>query len=382
MKFINVFLILGGTCIGLLMAELILRLVVPADLLLPHSQEIFATKDRVSIYNNINGEPNYSPKLDSVIIHTKNKLGLRGPNLTGSSNELVKILCIGGSTTECQYLTDGKDWPALLSGKLDSTYPNKYWLNNAGVDGHSTFGHIKVLETVVDSIKPTFIFFLVGCNDIGRYDLSNYDINQPASARFYLRFPVFLSEHSYIFKLLEKVHYEVFQRRLRKKYNIQHQTINLLTSGPLKTDPADSAATMEEHRRKYIPPYGARLQKIIDLCNEKNIRPIFITQPTLVGALKDPTTGVNLNTIYFSENLDGASYWQLLELYNDETRDIARKNNIPIIDLAHEMPKDSKFYYDFIHYTNEGARIVAQIIFNETETHKLLDTVEDQHKFR
>ena len=33
-----------------------------------------------------------------------------------------------------------------------------------------------------------------------------------------------------------------------------------------------------------------------------------------------------------------------------------------MIDLAREMPKDSRYYYDLMHYTNAGAERVADIV--------------------
>ena len=55
--------------------------------------------------------PNY-PGLDKEIIHNKNSLGMRGPELDGS--EKLKIICMGGSTTECFYLNE-KSIPFFLA---------------------------------------------------------------------------------------------------------------------------------------------------------------------------------------------------------------------------------------------------------------------------
>ncbi|MDQ6763531.1 MAG: hypothetical protein M3015_13005 [Bacteroidota bacterium] len=53
--------------------------------------------------------------------------------------------------------------------------------------------------------------------------------------------------------------------------------------------------------------------------------------------------------------------WQVLEMYNDEIRKM-RSHGTAVIDLAAAMPKNSKYYYDFMHYTNAGAEKVASII--------------------
>jgi hypothetical protein len=50
-----------------------------------------------------------------------------------------------------------------------------------------------------------------------------------------------------------------------------------------------------------------------------------------------------------------------LELYNDVLRSYSTQ--LTVIDLSHEMPKNSTYYYDFIHFADEGAELVSRILF-------------------
>ena len=36
---------------------------------------------------------------------------------------------------------------------------------------------------------------------------------------------------------------------------------------------------------------------------------------------------------------------------------------VGIIDLARAMPKDSRLFYDFLHYTNDGSVVVGDTVF-------------------
>ena len=54
-------------------------------------------------------------------------------------------------------------------------------------------------------------------------------------------------------------------------------------------------------------------------------------------------------------------------MYHDQTREMCKEKNIPMIDLANTMPKNSIYYYDATHYTNEGAEMVARLIDNDLE---------------
>src|SRR5689334_7261709 len=85
------------------------------------------------------------PVLDSTIVHTKNSLGFRGPEPPADLEKKFSIFTMGGSTTECTYLADGKTWSDKLSGKLSSSFTS-VWLNNAGIAGHSSFGHLVLLQ--------------------------------------------------------------------------------------------------------------------------------------------------------------------------------------------------------------------------------------------
>jgi hypothetical protein len=50
-------------------------------------------------------------------------------------------------------------------------------------------------------------------------------------------------------------------------------------------------------------------------------------------------------------------------MYNDATREIGHDENVLVIDLAAKLPKSSRYYYDFFHYTNEGARAVGDTVY-------------------
>jgi lysophospholipase L1-like esterase len=65
----------------------------------------------------------------------------------------------------------------------------------------------------------------------------------------------------------------------------------------------------------------------------------------------------------------GSLNWQILELYNQKTRQVGKKHDVPVVDLAARMPKNSNLYYDLFHFTNQGAEAVASIIFNDLKPH-------------
>ena len=87
-----------------------------------------------------------------------------------------------------------------------------------------------------------------------------------------------------------------------------------------------------------------------------------MTQPLLAGPRIDDVTGVDLGRIEFAPRCSGNMAWNLQEVYNEATRRIGREQNVKVIDLARKLPKSSRFFYDFRHFTNAGAQAVADIL--------------------
>ena len=82
---------------------------------------------------------------------------------------------------------------------------------------------------------------------------------------------------------------------------------------------------------------------------------MFLTQPALYGPGVDGLTGINLAALRVSNDMNGDLGWEVLELYNDVVRQRGKEADVLVIDLAREMPKNSPYYYDLMHYTNAGA---------------------------
>ncbi len=80
-------------------------------------------------------------------------------------------------------------------------------------------------------------------------------------------------------------------------------------------------------------------------------------------------------------DVNGAVQWEILELYNDVTREVAGEQDVFLIDLAAQLPKNSAFYYDYHHFTNRGAEEVAKRVATELRTF-LHDRFSPQHRPR
>jgi lysophospholipase L1-like esterase len=341
-----------GLLLGLVLIEVVLRIwtnpfgyrVRGDEIILPvHVQYIIRDGD--------------NPTLDPVIIHTKNSLGFRGPEPPGSLDGFLSIITVGGSTTEQLYISDGFTWTEILAEDLARNFPS-IWVNNAGFVGHSTYGHQVLLDDVIGRIRPDVIIYLVGANELGRTELGPFDQAARADPGTWTGLVKWTTLHSETAALIYNLARAMQARRLA--YAGGNLDLFSLPANPLSPDEIESA--LAGFRGAPLESYRIRLTDLIWSTRAAGIEPVLLTQPALYGEAVDPTTGLDLGPLEFYGK-NSAAEWAVLELYNDVTRRVAEEEGVFLIDLAAAMPKDSQYYRDMIHYTNEGSVMVAEILF-------------------
>jgi lysophospholipase L1-like esterase len=287
------------------------------------------------------------------VVVDKNSLAFRGPEPPKDFQKYLSILTIGGSTTECIIINEEKTWPTHLSNELAKSFKN-LWLNNAGLNGHSTYGHIKLLQDYVIKLKPKVCIFLVGCNDVDRPDLSRSDSTVYNENQNLL---ISLARHSRLINVCLNFyrHHRAKERELVKgePFRLTGFTPRYISDNLI----VESA----EKLKADVERYGTRVRKIIDLCRSADILPVFLTQPCVLGNAIDDVTGTNLATFPY-RNTNGKLYWSELTLYNNETKRICDEEKVKVIDLGTMLPKSSKYFYDLLHYNNEGCRKVSELL--------------------
>ena len=144
---------------GFFVTEILLRIYNPFEF------RVKGNKINLPVYFNYKIEIKDTKRLNNFVVHTKNSIGFRGEEAPKTFEDYLTIIAVGGSTTECFLIADGQDWPTILGEKLKKSF-NLIWINNAGLDGHSTFGHNVLMQDYIVKIKPKVVLFLVGINDL------------------------------------------------------------------------------------------------------------------------------------------------------------------------------------------------------------------------
>jgi lysophospholipase L1-like esterase len=301
-------------------------------------------------------------KLDQVVLNQRNSLGFRGPEPPADLSRVLSIVTVGGSTTECFDLAEDKTWPQVLGVDLQRHFA-PLWLNNAGLSGNSTFGHAILIQDYLVQLKPKVVIFLVGINDQGIRGERDFDQRMHGfNFRSLERFLASAAVHSELAGAALNLYRFYFPKSTLINNQNDPQEIDLAKLPRLEVTDAARAALLKEHREQYLPSYRARLERLVALCREHRMLPVLLTQPVLYGQTVDQPTGVDLGGRLVAKDMNGAAAWQVLELYNDVTREVGRAQGVLVIDLARELPKDSTYYYDLMHYTNAGAKNMAALI--------------------
>ena len=366
---INLGLLLGSCFVALILMEIVLRIYNPFEFTIKGNRIILSKNKRTEITNP------HTDKLDSIIRKSTNSLGFRGEERPEQIQEYLSIFALGGSTTQCAYQSDGKTWPDVLGVKLRRHF-NMLWINNAGLSGHSTFGHIVLMEDFILPLKPDVVLFLIGVNDVGVKDLTDWDKQSFKNETFnriqfnsLKSFFVSMAYVSEVFAISLNMYRYVKARSRGLNHHINKATLDAEKSEFLQDIeyldiPQEEHMRMkQEYERNYLKEYKLRLRRLIELSKNKGIEPVFITQPALYGKGIDSITQVDLEKIKVGQ-INGRLKWEILELYNGLTRKVGKEEDILTIDLASELPKNSKYYIDYIHYSNEGIEKVVDIIYS------------------
>jgi lysophospholipase L1-like esterase len=304
---------------------------------------------------------------DKEILIKKNSIGFRGeePPQGKTFEDFLTLITIGGSTTECSITSEGKTWTDLLGKDLKVSF-KQVWINNAGLDGSSTYGHILLMEDYIIRLKPKVLLFLIGCNEIR----PNPSVNESETLNIKSKIDFGdtkrilkgLLAHSEVFDLIANLSRYFKRNKLELAYSRYEKPVSKMDKLEV---PDNEWNLIARNHAQWMEEFKIRLKKIARISKDNGIEPIFITQPSLYGDVNDETTGIYLGNIRVIDRMNGKIFWNLLELYNDVTRQVGKEEGVFVIDLARKMRKNSLLFADPVHFTNEGGKEVADVIYHE-----------------
>ena len=261
------------------------------------------------------------------------------------------IVFLGGSTTECMFVDENHRMPYVAGQILEQETGAKINSYNGGMSGNNSLNAIDILINKVIPLKPDVVVFMENINDLSTllYEGTYWNNNKARS-------PVeTLKKRPLVGKLLK----EIFIPNLNYAYKTMKKTL-------FKPEEDEFSSSRGKKlivdQAKMVHDFAADLQTIVCTCKAWGIVPVLMTQANRITAHPDPVVATYIGR-YGQET--GISYQKFKEVYdafNDTIREVGRKNQVMVIDLAREVPQDKKYLYDLVHFNDAGSQLAAQII--------------------
>lgn len=342
--------------VGLVNVIVLLLLLIPVELIFGgwirgrgiDELKRFSIPIGISYEYDVSGH--YASDIGTRIRYSRDKWGLRGSYRSVAD---VRLVTVGGSTTDQKYLDDSETWQSFTEREL-ARLGRPLVIANAGVDGQSTAGHLFTLRNWlphVADLKPEYVLFYLGINDVLKpRDRGDYDAKlDPSTWR-------------------AKSATWQFLRTLRANFTARSAQV---AHGRMPRF-ADSDFTgtgllaLEQRQRlaaDLTSSFVANLASLRDATQQYGAAPIFVTQTAFAwngGA--GPARGLNQRIEMHGHAMNFADISALHQAMNRGLLDYCRQTSTVCIDLAGEVVLDRDDYYDYVHQTPRGAAKVGRYL--------------------
>lgn len=305
------------------------------------------------------------PGVTGAIEFTTNNLGLRGSHVNLDDTDL-SILCVGGSTTICEYVTDELTWPWLTQARLSHRQGRRVFVGNGGRPGHFSLHHEHLLEHY--SVAPRFgcVVLLCGINDsvLPLLDEGQAQHRTDGVPTGTLTVP-FPPNRAYyhmlaLFRCLSQwTRQHLSQAVLQDRTGAWYATVRARRRAMLQS--ASPPEPSLERIETAVAAYRATLSRIIRLCRDRGQRLVMMTQPTMwrrnLPKELDDLLWQHTPRAFPTEFLA-----RHIERYNRAMVQVCKQEGIDCIDLASMLPKDTSVFYDDCHFNVSGCERVAKIL--------------------
>jgi len=303
-----------------------------------------------------------------IVDWRRDRHGLRGSH---STPDKVNILAIGGSTTAENMINDGQTWTDVLAREL-STPARPVFVANAGMDGQSTFGHLKAFDewfARIPGLTPRYVLFYVGINDLTRSSLIPvFDGFVPGSRLQRLHNQI--SNNSVLLHMLRKA------RGLYRAYisGVVHQPANeefadlgerTLVPLPLEAQAVPARRPIDDEVARRYPE---RLRRLADATRAMGATPVFVNQMWHGVFRQGKALFVRRRHADKAQSLHESfvHYTALARLTMETCR---RMNRSICIDLAERLELAPQDLYDYVHTTPAGSAKVGRFLATALRPH-------------
>ena len=307
------------------------------------------------------------PGYGKVSTYSRDQYGLRQLCPIGAT---IDILTIGGSTTDQRFISDELTWQSHLQNEISHYLNKNICVSNAGVDGHSTFGHLasfRIWFPKIPILKPKLVLLYLGINDAGfRFTpLVDFDLKNNLNHETHIQ--ALLRERSALYRLLKQL--RDFLKSDPKPSFTEHK------GGQFRLDAYDAYRLTDGANGLAVDnalAFSKRLDQILTDINDMGSTPVCISQPNLHAIQKDgKLAGVHSAFIFDGVTYNGLDYDQSIKLLNKAMAQRCVSKGGFYIDMAsHEFSFTD--FYDLVHMNPTGTKKLSNFLFTELEKQNVL----------
>lgn len=318
-----------------------------------------------NVHDTFEPDPAYLPGIYGPSRFSTGPDGIRAAALPAGGQ--IRVLCIGGSTTECVYLDDTETWPALLPAQVGGTPP--IWVGNVGISGFDTEDHLRFVEEspLLDGVAALVV--QPGINDLWRF------LAGEVEAMDYGRFaePVDGVDGANQVGATAARPYRPWWTR-----SWLIQLYHTLRQPPPRPEEREGVGGTEYQIRREkraaaeltgdLPPLGpgldayrGRIEALVAACHARGVPVLFTTQAVVWRDGLPPEAAARC---WFGWLPDGryltlGALRQAMGRYNTALAEVCAHAGAPCVDLS-PLNGDPGLFYDDCHFTELGARRVAE----------------------
>ena len=268
----------------------------------------------------------------------------------------VSVVFLGGSTTECMYVAPENRFPHLAATKLEQALGLKVNGINAALSGNNSMHSLLLLLGKVVPLRPDFVVLMHGINDIGALTSNGTYWIKDSSLRLYEEEKISVGDAG---KVLVKSLIPYTTEQLQRGAKAVRELLRLRPAQAQTLAPAGAP----DRRAEIGRDFDSSLRSFVRVATAWGITPVLMTQ-----VFVEPTSAAERSSAFVDrEQLGGGvprpgGQPSLLDDFNAITREVARSEGVPLIDLARAREWRFGDVYDAVHFTDEGSKQVAEIV--------------------
>jgi hypothetical protein len=114
--------------------------------------------------------------------------------------------------------------------------------------------------------------------------------------------------------------------------------------------------------------------EIVRLGEEMDVKLLLLTHPILFEN-SDYWGRIKWTPYWWGKqkvSLSAATAWRMLNLFNESLIQICKDEGVACFDLASAMPHEQRYFHDGVHFSNAGAKLVAENLYEYSKEKELL----------